>query len=142
MKYLILLAPIILFSTSVSAANLKIKLENVRNNEGNIAIAIYNKEEDFKNNLAKGAIYTMLLSASGAKTITLHDVEAGTYAISVLHDENKNEKLDVNKRGFPTEGYAYSNNVGEMSIPSFEKASFVHSKEKETAQTIKMIYIK
>ena len=76
-----------------------------------------------------------------SQQVTLHDVPKGTYAIIVLHDENFNGVLDVNEREFPTEGYAYSNNVGETEVPEFEDASFVHGEETST-QLLNMIYIK
>lgn len=142
MRYFLIFASILVVSTSAKASDLIIKLEDTRNNKGNIAIAIYDSEISFKENQINNAPYTMLLSSAGAKMITLHDVKAGAYAISVLHDEDKSGTLNLDKRSFPTEGYAYSNNVGDMSIPTFQKASFVHSNDKDTIQEIKFFYIK
>jgi uncharacterized protein (DUF2141 family) len=34
----------------------------------------------------------------------------GQYGIALLHDENKNDKMDSNRFGFPREGYGVSNN--------------------------------
>lgn len=140
--FLTFFATFILSATTVHAGNLKIELTNFRNDKGNIAIAIYKDEISFKDNKISDAPYTMLLDASGSKTLTLHDLPASTYAISILHDEDKDGTLDMNERDFPVEGYAYSNNVGKLSIPSFKDASFTHSKDADTVQTIKMIYIK
>ena len=142
MRFFLPLLALIASASSANAADLKIKLTNLRNNEGNIAIAIHNNEAAFKGNDATNAPYTMLINASGSKAITLHDFPAGKYAISILHDEDKDNILDTNERGFPTEGYAYSNNVGKLSIPSFKKASFTHSVDANTTQIIKMLYIK
>ncbi len=141
-RFLTLFTAFILSATTVHAGNLKIELTDFRNDKGNVAIAIYKDELSFKNNKISGAPYTMLLAASGSKTLTLHDLPAGTYAISILHDEDKDGTLDMNTRGFPVEGYAYSNNVGKLSIPPFKDASFTHSKDADTVQTIKIIYIK
>ncbi len=142
MKYFLPLLTLIASATTANAADLKIKLTDLRNNEGNIAIAIHNNETAFIGNDATNAPYTMLINTAGSKTITLHDFPAGKYAISILHDENKDDTLNTTEHGFPTEGYAYSNNVGKLSIPSFNKASFTHSTDTDTTQIIKMLYIK
>ena len=34
----------------------------------------------------------------------------GTYAVGVLHDENRNGRIDTGLFGIPTEGYGVSNN--------------------------------
>jgi uncharacterized protein (DUF2141 family) len=62
---------------------------------------------------------------NGAVTATFSDLTPGTYAVSVLHDENGNGKMDINVFGIPTEGWAVSNNVvTHMHAPSYEQASF------------------
>ncbi|MGH1376959.1 MAG: DUF2141 domain-containing protein [Alphaproteobacteria bacterium] len=143
MKHILMLVVITMaFSAPAYAADLTIKLTDLRNKTGNIAIAIYEDSAAFKENKVEHAPYTMLLTATGTQSLTLHSFPVGTYAISILHDENKNGALDMSKYNFPTEGYAYSNNVGKMSIPSFEKASFIHSGDTNTEQTIQIIYIK
>ena len=53
------------------------------------------------------------------------DLAPGKYAISIIHDENNNDKLDTNFIGIPKEGFGFSNNPRIMfGPPSFEKASF------------------
>lgn len=143
MKYfLTFFSALILSITNAYAGDLKIELTDLRNNKGNIAVAIYKDEASFKDNKVNDAPYTMLLAASGSRTLTLHDLPGGTYAISILHDEDKDGTLDETDRGFPTEGYGYSNNVGKMSAPSFKKASFTHVEKENSIQAIKMNYIK
>jgi uncharacterized protein (DUF2141 family) len=53
------------------------------------------------------------------------NVAAGTYALSVMHDENGNRKLDKNLFGMPTEGYGVSNNkTYAMSLPKWSESKF------------------
>jgi uncharacterized protein (DUF2141 family) len=62
---------------------------------------------------------------SGTVTATFSDLAPGTYAVSTLHDENGNGKMDTNVFGIPREGWAVSNNVvTHTHAPSFEQASF------------------
>lgn len=142
MRHLLTLLIFIVSTTTVNASDLKIELTDLRNSEGNIAISLHDNEETFKGNNAENIAYTMIINAAGPKAVTLHDFPSGAYAISILHDEDKDNVLDTNERDFPTEGYAYSNNVGKISVPSFKKASFIHTNDADTTQTIKMLYIK
>jgi len=60
---------------------------------------------------------------SGTVQLSFPDVSPGGYAITVVHDENGNGKLDRNPQGIPIEGYGFSNNAtGYMGPPSFRDA--------------------
>lgn len=64
-------------------------------------------------------------------TLTFTGFNAGTYAVVVIHDENKNKKMDRNFLGIPKEGFGFSNNpkVG-LSAPAYEKATFTMDGDK------------
>lgn len=130
-----------LFSVTPSfAGDLRIELTDIRNDKGKILFSIFNDKDAFEN-VAEDKMYsfTFLPAQKGLQVLTLHDFPPGQYAVSILHDENENEKLDTNAPGVPQEGYAYSNNKGQMGPPSFENASFTHKKDSDTVQTIKMV---
>ena len=70
----------------------------------------------------------------------IDDLEEGTYAFVILHDENKNGKTDTNRIGMPKEGIAVSNNAkGSFGPPAYEDAKFKIGRE-EVVQHIKMNY--
>ena len=48
------------------------------------------------------------------------ELPPGDYAATVLHDENKNNSMDTNLIGIPTEGYGVTNNPK----PRFRAAKF------------------
>ena len=53
-----------------------------------------------------------MMKASGDSiTVVFENLKPGKYAVSVLHDANKNKDLDKNKLGIPKEGFGFSNNV-------------------------------
>ena len=55
-------------------------------------------------------------------------VAPGTYAVSVVHDENSNGKLDTNFIGMPREGVGASNDAkGHMGPPKFSAAAFQYA---------------
>ncbi len=53
------------------------------------------------------------------------NIEPGTYALAVIHDENMDGRIDTDWLGFPTGGYGFSAEAKDsMSPPSFDDASF------------------
>ena len=51
--------------------------------------------------------------------------DKGKYAIAIMHDLNKNGKMDYNFIGFPKDPYGFSTNPGIwFRKPNFEECSF------------------
>jgi uncharacterized protein (DUF2141 family) len=64
-----------------------------------------------------------------AKTMTsqavFNNIPEGEYGVAVIHDENKNGKLDMNEMGIPVEGYGHSNNPAKRpGPPNFDETKF------------------
>lgn len=121
--------------------SLTVNVEKLRNSEGIVQFALYNKEgsipdENFKKcyKIVKANI------VNGSSTITFHGIPSGKYAVNILHDENNNGIID---KGFilPKEGIGFSNykTIGLSNRPSFAKASFILNCDK--AMMVKMIYL-
>lgn len=93
---------------------------DVRDSVGTIRVGIFADSETFLKKAVQGKI---VKAAAGRCVAVFEHVPAGTYAISVIHDSNRNEKLDTNFLGVPKEGFGFSNDVmGTFGPPSFEKA--------------------
>ncbi|MEJ2103827.1 MAG: DUF2141 domain-containing protein [Ignavibacteriaceae bacterium] len=61
--------------------------------------------------------------------VTIDSLKYGVYAIRVYQDKNKNNKLDSDILGIPTENYGFSNNAsGWFGPPSWDKAKFIFNK--------------
>ncbi|MCX6185779.1 MAG: DUF2141 domain-containing protein [Bacteroidetes bacterium] len=121
--------------------SLTIEVKNLRNAKGVVQFALYNKDgsipdEDYENyyKILKGEI------VNNSSTITFKNIPSGKYAVNILHDENKNGKID---KGFilPIEGIGFSNfqSIGLTNRPNFSKASF-EVKENKTI-SVKVIYM-
>jgi uncharacterized protein (DUF2141 family) len=121
--------------------SLTIEVKNLRSEKGVVQFALYNKDgsipdEDYENyyKIVKGEI------VNGSSTITFKNIPSGKYAVNILHDENKNGKID---KGFilPIEGIGFSNfrSIGLTNRPNFSKASF-ELKENKTIN-VKVIYM-
>jgi uncharacterized protein (DUF2141 family) len=67
-------------------------------------------------------------------------VPRGFAAVTVLHDENMNRKMDKNFIGIPKEGYGTSNNpMKARHNPRWDEAKFSVSRPTQTIQ-IRLIY--
>lgn len=58
---------------------------------------------------------------AGALSVDLGDVPPGDYAITVWHDENGNNRFDVDAQGRPTDGYAAVNADALHGRPTFDQ---------------------
>lgn len=106
--------------------SLTIDVSELRNSEGTVQFALYNREDAFPDEHYKK--YFKKLTGkivNGASTVTFENLPEGKYAVNILHDENNDGKI---KKGiiFPKEGIGFSNfqSIGFSNRPSFSKASF------------------
>jgi uncharacterized protein (DUF2141 family) len=107
---------------------LTVYVTGIRNDQGQVFIQLWNTPDGFPRQGEKALKFVAIdatKAANGTVTTTFSDLAPGTYAVSTLHDENRNGKMDTNAFGIPKEGWAVSNNVvTHMHAPSFEQASF------------------
>jgi len=120
--------------------SLTVTVNNLRNQNGVVQFSLYNKngsipDEKYKNyyKITVGEI------VNNSSKITFTNIPKGKYAVNVLHDENRNGKIE---KGFilPIEGVGFSNfkNIGFTNRPNFIKASFDLSEDKTI--NVKMVY--
>ncbi len=107
-------------------ASVNVKIQNISNNTGVIACAIFESEEGFPKKFLKFATKVMITQITGKDaSFEFSDILPGNYAIAVIHDENYNGELDTNWLGIPKEGYGFSSGAEvTLSAPSFSDAVF------------------
>jgi uncharacterized protein (DUF2141 family) len=119
----IFIVPMVLFYSTVAYAQgaLKVSITDYRDRDGELRIGLFNNPDNFP----KKAIAGKVVNISGDSTTVVFDgLPPGIYAISIIHDRNRNGKLDTNAFGIPKEGFAFGNNaLGLFGPPSFDKAS-------------------
>jgi uncharacterized protein (DUF2141 family) len=110
--------------------SINVKIQNISNNTGVIACAIFESEKGFPGKFLKFASKTMITQITGKDaSFEFSDIKPGKYAIAVIHDENCNGKLDTNMFGIPKEGYGFSSGAEvAMSAPSFSDAVFSYDR--------------
>ncbi len=79
-------------------------------------------------------------SPAAALSVTFADLELGTYAVSVLHDENADNQLNTGNFGIPAEGFGFSQNPAiQASAPDFSEAAVVVAGPNSTTE-IELVY--
>jgi uncharacterized protein (DUF2141 family) len=123
MNMLLLLMSFLL--TNQPNRELTVTIFNFRNNQGQVSVALYNREDAFPKYPEK-ALKIVLAPISDKKSIVIFkSLPPGVYAISVFHDENKNGKMDSNFFGIPKEGVGASNDAkGHLGPPHYKDAKF------------------
>lgn len=110
----------------VEGVTLTVTIENVLNANGKILAGLHTSETF---NKGQGIDGYMGDAVEGELTFTFKNVVPGTYAISVLHDENNNMRMDFEDSGMPKEHYGMSGNEMAMGPPTFEGAKFEVAEE-------------
>jgi len=109
-------------------ATLTVVVEGLRNAKGHVAVAVYSGEQGFPKDDTK-AIRRVRAPIDG-DTLTANavwqDLPAGTYAVSVFHDDNDSGKLETNFFGVPVKSYGFSNNPKPgLRAAKYSEASFM-----------------
>ena len=119
-----------------------ITIKNIRSDTGVIRIGIYNNPVQFPQDPVKCFTLEKTMMIEGTMEIVLIDISPGSYAISLLDDEDGNERMKYNFLRMPREGYGFSNNVKPgLKSPPFEKCSIQIGKG-NTHLNIKMQYFR
>lgn len=144
-KALIILAAVslsvgVLLADNKKKGSIEFHIKGFRNDKGLARVALFEGEKGFPEEF-KEAKETLSIEIKDkeAKGV-FKDIPHGEYAISVLHDENKDGKMNKNIFGVPREGYGTSNDArGSWGAPKYKDAKFKLEKDK-LEMTIKMTY--
>lgn len=98
----------LMFPLCLAAQNkLSIHIHGVKTSDGQINVAVYDKEEHF---LRFDKVYRAdsTRARQGVTSIDIEDLPPGEYALAIFHDENGNKQLDKNWLGIPKEAVGFS----------------------------------
>ncbi|MBS0643695.1 MAG: DUF2141 domain-containing protein [Proteobacteria bacterium] len=137
------LPPLLFLMTvaSAQAAVLQVSIAGIRSDQGTLYICVFTAPGAFPACSDQPAARSRRLKpVAGTIRTTFDDVPAGPCAISVMHDENDNGKLDTNLIGIPREGVGVSMNPPpRRGPPRFEDAAFTLTPQGGTV-TVNMVY--
>ncbi len=103
---------------------LTVDLQNIHSTKGIIWVGIYNSEENFmikENAIVEG----IKINNTGNLKYEFPNLEYGTYAIALFHDENYNGEMDFNVLGIPSEPFGFSGKPkSRWRMPTFHELKF------------------
>lgn len=118
-----------------------IEVTNLRNHDGVVRACMTRDVERFPRCQDAAQGYRTVVPAGEATTLRFSNVDPGTYAVALLHDENENGKPDRFLGMMPREGFGFSNDAPvNMGPPSFEEAAIEVGAD-ALHQTIRMRYM-
>jgi uncharacterized protein (DUF2141 family) len=101
-----------------------VSITNFENNKGVCLGCVFANAASFDGK-GKPVVCSRVTVANKKAQLIFENLPAGTYAISVFHDANNNQKMDKNFLGIPKEGYGASGNkLPFASAPDFDDNKF------------------
>ncbi|UJH92794.1 DUF2141 domain-containing protein [Antarcticibacterium sp. 1MA-6-2] len=134
----LLLIPVFLFGTLYLHAqnSIEVEIDNFKSDKGLVLLGLYNTEASFLETPFKGEKVKI---SGGKATFTFTNIPDGTYAITLIHDEDKNDELTKNFLGIPKEGYGASNDApANFGPPKWKDAKFEISNGETVKQKIRL----
>jgi uncharacterized protein (DUF2141 family) len=121
----ILLALALGLSNAAQAKTSKVTVKAIgfESDEGEALFAVVNSPEAYED-IGKNALAATRNKIKNKQSQSDFYLPPGWYAVSVVHDQNNNAKLDKNFLGIPNEPYGFSNNPSSLGKPSFEGVKF------------------
>lgn len=121
-----------------TAATLTVQVRGIRSDAGDIRVDICDDEQKYSKDVC--TIDIIVPAKKEMVEVKTNTLPAGTYAIQVLHDANRNKKMDYGFLGIPKEGFGFSNNIRPgFSKPSWRKVKFEVG-DADVVQTIDLIH--
>ncbi|NTV51968.1 MAG: DUF2141 domain-containing protein [Candidatus Firestonebacteria bacterium] len=128
-------------NSPAAVASLTIEISGLRNDHGEVKVALFQSRDGFPSHPEKAFRRATAKISTDKATCELPGVPGGDYVVSVIHDENQNDRVDTNFFGLPAEGVGVSNNAkGKFGPPAFEDARFHHGTENKILK-IRMAYL-
>ncbi|WP_420572649.1 DUF2141 domain-containing protein [Kordia sp.] len=128
MKNLILIAVFLTgFFTTAQTNNseegitITVTVNKIKNNDGKVLFALYTENTFMKTKPIQATGSTI---ENNKVKVTFTNVPKGEYAITCVHDENDNGRMDFEDNGMPKEDYGMSNNPMSYGPPEFGSSKF------------------
>lgn len=108
---------------AMPTGTLDVRLINLRSAKGVVRLCLTREPDNFPGCTDDRNAVTRTVGA-GERSIRIDGLGRGDYAVSVIHDENNNARLDT-FAGIPREGFGFSRNpaIG-FGPPRFSAAQF------------------
>ena len=124
--------------SAMAQGKISVSISNIKNNNGVCRVCIFDNAAAFNGEGKPVQCITTPVKANKS-VAQFENIPTGTYAISVFHDANNNNKFDLNFVGMPKEGYGASGNkLPFAAAPAFKANQFVLKNSQHVQLHIKL----
>ncbi|EDM76090.1 hypothetical protein PPSIR1_41449 [Plesiocystis pacifica SIR-1] len=116
-----------------------LEVSELNNDAGRIVALLYTSATGFPRDTEACDDYRTAEISGGKARTSFSNLPAGTYAVLVFHDEDRNGKLKTNFIGMPKEGVGVTNNGS--GLPRFSKAKFEVSAGAAVTKKVRINYL-
>lgn len=99
-----------LSASANSSSTLTIDVDGLRNRKGQVCLSVFATSVGFPSKTANAVQSQCIKITDAPFKVTLRQLQPGSYAIAVLHDENNDRQANSNFLGIPKEGFGFSRN--------------------------------
>lgn len=133
---MITIAVITLLSMTSAHAQgtVKVTFNELESNEGQVLVCLFDNDNGFPGKIDRALHVEKVAVTDRQAQHTFSNLPLGSYAVSVVHDEDGNDEIKKNWMGMPKEKVGMSNVSGGM--PSFEKAMFTLTPHQPTTEIV------
>lgn len=136
---LIVAVPLVASGEAAATYEVKVTLTGMRSANGQVLACLTAQPSGFPDCTGDPAAHHLAIPAGAGVILDFGSVPPGLYAVSVVHDENGNGKLDK-RLMLPREGYGFSRDAPvRFGPPRFAAAAFAVTGD--VSQTLRLRYI-
>jgi uncharacterized protein (DUF2141 family) len=116
---------------------MEVNINNIQpDRKGRVWVSLFHLKDASKYPFGKASHRVKFIPKEIRHSVYFRGLKKGEYAVSVIHDENRNGKADESILGFFEEGYGFSNNY--RYFPSFKKSQI--NVNTNSIVNIRMVY--
>jgi len=122
-------------------AGIRVVVSGLRNDDGRVGCSLFKGPDGFPRHKDREFRGMWAPIHNRIAVCDFTAVPAGVYGAVILHDENRDGKMDFNIFHIPTKGYGFSNDApATLSPPSFSAASFTYGGKGNLTIPITTVY--
>ena len=105
---------------------LVVEVTGIRNNSGEIYLSLFSGPRGFPDDPGAAIVNRHKAIVDGYCRIEIDNLPYGDYAVSLLHDENLDSRMNSNMLGIPKEGFGFSGNPKtKLGPPEYDDVRFL-----------------
>jgi uncharacterized protein (DUF2141 family) len=130
--FILLVSAVLCVSAQTPTYTLTLVVEGMDSDVGYLGVLVFNNEKGWAEDRTLALKDISVPAEKGTQTLKIPGLPPGNYAVALIHDLNKNHKLDKNWVGQPKEQWGMSNNPhATIKAPPIAKAMVELKTDKE-----------